>query len=237
MGSESILSAFQSAFPSLYSAEPGAVQSIESSDGASLALPAEQHEQQPRTEDGEQLAAGDSYSQKIQRITSKVGKIEHRHMHGVLAMHSRSLACMLLLHDSLTSPMTTSHAMGDCQPCFPVPVPMCRHLRFISAPPCLPWELLSSYDGPHITGSSTPPVYPRRSSSCTQHAIGLTHAIPSPPLQFHTPRASADELEAYLKGQEVQAKEAEFLALARADDGERRRPCGEGGAKDNVVGF
>ena len=75
MGSESILSAFQSAFPSLYSAEPGAVQSIESSDGASLALPAEQHEQQPRAEDGEQLAADDSYSQKIQRITSKVGKL------------------------------------------------------------------------------------------------------------------------------------------------------------------
>ena len=55
--------------------------------------------------------------------------------------------------------------------------------------------------------------------------------FPPPPLQFHTTRASADELEAYLKGQEVQAKEAEFLALARADDGERRRPCGEGGGE------
>ena len=83
------------------------------------------------------------------------------------------------------------------------------------------------------------PHHPCIHGEASAHNMPLASPMqfPPPPLQVHTTRASADELEAYLKGQEVQAKEAEFLALARADDGERRRPCGEGGAKDNVVGF
>lgn len=48
-------------------------------------------------------------------------------------------------------------------------------------------------------------------------------------MQFHATCTSADELEAYLKGQEVQAKEAEFLALARADDGEMQQTGTLGG--------
>ena len=75
MGSESILTAFQSAFPSLYSAPEETV--------APDVEPGSTDTQLPVEAAGEQSTTDDPYLQKIKRITGKVSSI-HVTLHDTL---------------------------------------------------------------------------------------------------------------------------------------------------------